>query len=150
MHICDVHFPFQHTAALEVTYQLIEHVRPDIIVVGSDAADFALISSFDIDPDIDEATSDVLDEFERYWMPFINELHLRSPYSKLVYIWGNHERRIKKFLGKNAPKFRQRIMRDYIDIVRDGGRVLYLGETDCVRMERDITDPAFPSTRFRA
>ena len=134
MHLCDIHFPFHHQPALEVVYQLIEHVQPDIIVVGSDAADFALISSFDRDADLGEMTSDVLDEFQGHWAPFIYELRQRAPYALLVYIWGNHERRIKKYLNRMAPKFRKRIMRGYIDIIRAGGAVLYLGYTDAVRI----------------
>ena len=74
MHACDIHFPFEHGPALDVFYQLVERVQPDLIVVGSDSADFALISTFDKDADLDEATDDVLDEFERYWNPFIHRL----------------------------------------------------------------------------
>lgn len=134
MHLADIHFPFENKAALEVVYQLIKHVQPDVIVVGSDAADFALISTFAQDPDLNEETSDVLDEFDEHWTPFIHRVHEAAPLATLVYIWGNHERRIKKFLAERAPKFRKRILRDYVDIVRVGGRVLYLGFVDAVRM----------------
>ncbi len=78
MHIADVHFPFEHKAAMEVMFQLVAHIQPDVIVVGSDTADFALISSFAKDPDIDEETSDVLDEFDEHWTPFIQRLHLKQ------------------------------------------------------------------------
>ena len=120
MHACDIHFPFEHKPALEVFFQLVQHVQPDLIVVGSDAADFALISTFDKDADLDEATDDVLDEFERHWNPFIHRLKEASPRSQLVYIWGNHERRIRAFLNRQAPKFRKRILRDFTNIIRCG------------------------------
>lgn len=133
MHLCDIHFPFQFDPALEVTYQLLRHINPDLIVVGSDAVDFALIGSVDQDPDIDEATSDVLDEFQEHWTPFVHKVCEAAPNAVLVWIWGNHERRIKRFLNKQAPKFRKRILRDFIEIIRCGAGVLYIGDTDYVR-----------------
>ena len=36
MHACDIHFPFEHKPALEVFFQLVQHVQPDLIVVGSE------------------------------------------------------------------------------------------------------------------
>lgn len=94
----------------------------------------ALISSFDKDADLDEETTDLLDEFDEYWTPFIHEVKARAPQAMLLFIWGNHERRIVKWLNKNAPKFRQRILRDFIDIIRCGSAVQYLGYVDKVRM----------------
>lgn len=64
MHLCDIHFPYPHLGALNIAYQLIEIVKPDVIVDGSDIGDFALLSKFDPDPDVEDDTDDILDEFE--------------------------------------------------------------------------------------
>ena len=56
MHLCDIHFPFQHNGALEIAYQLVELVKPDVIVGGSDIGDFALLSKFEPDPDVEDAS----------------------------------------------------------------------------------------------
>lgn len=134
MHAADIHFPFEHQAALEVFYQLVEHIQPDLIVVGSDAGDFALVSTFARDPDLDEETSDVLDEFKLHWDRFVERLRKAAPNAFLVWIWGNHERRILRFVNEQAPKFRKRILRDFITIIRAGGAVAYVGYTDYVRV----------------
>ena len=47
---------------------------------------------------------------------------------------GNHERRIRAFLNRQAPKFRKRILRDFTNIIRCGGSVFYVGNTDYVRV----------------
>jgi hypothetical protein len=98
MHAADIHFPFENKAAMEVFYQLVEHIQPDLIVVGSDAGDFALVSTFARDPDLDEETSDVLDEFKLHWDRFVERLRKAAPGAMLVWIWGNHERRILRYI----------------------------------------------------
>jgi hypothetical protein len=45
MHLSDIHALFQDVAALEVAYQLVEYTQPDVILVGSDSADFVLLVS---------------------------------------------------------------------------------------------------------
>jgi hypothetical protein len=47
---------------------------------------------------------------------------------------GNHERRILRYLNDQAPKFRKRLLRDFIEIIRCGGAVAYIGNTDYVRV----------------
>lgn len=134
MHLHDIHAPFQDEAALDVAYQLVEHVQPDVIVVGSDAADFTLLSSFDPDPDINEEIDDELEGFKAFWYEHINTLRKIAPDATLVYIYGNHEWRILRYLEQNAPKLRKTVLKAWKDVLRAGGAVLYLGEVDWVRM----------------
>jgi hypothetical protein len=134
MHLADVHFPFQHGPALEVTYQLIEEAQPDIIVVGSDAFDFAMLSHFSHDADLNESEPDVLKEAERYWREFILRIRLVAPNAILVWIWGNHDQRLMKYLNDEAPKLRITTMEKFVEIVRCDGEVLYIGYTDYVRI----------------
>jgi hypothetical protein len=134
MHLADVHFPFQHEPALEVTYQLIRDTQPDVIVVGSDAFDFAMLSRFSHDADINEEEADVLQEIVPYWRKLILNVKLAAPDAILVWIWGNHDQRFVKYLNDNAPKFRLTLLDNFIEIVRNGGDVLYVGYTDYVRV----------------
>lgn len=135
MHICDVHAPFQHDQALEVTYQLIKHAQPDVVCVGSDTADLALLSAFAQDPDIDEETTDVLDEFEMFWREHIRRIRQAAPKAIILFIYGNHEMRIFRYLGENARKLRKTVLRRFIEIVRCAGTVWYLGDkVDHVRI----------------
>ena len=53
----------------------------------------------------------------------------------LVYIYGNHEWRILRYLETQAPKIRNTVMKAWRNILRHGGDVLYLGDnTDWVRI----------------
>lgn len=134
MHACDIHFPFPNVSALEVFYQLAEHTQPNIIVVGSDSADFALLSSFKRSADLDENTPDELEVFEMFWLSHIRRLRRVCPNATFVWIYGNHEYRIIRFLNDAAPKLRRTVMKAFKDIIKCDGQVLYLGETDYVRM----------------
>ncbi len=135
MHLHDIHAPFQNDQALEVVFQLVKHAQPKVIVLGSDCGDFPLLSSFAHDPDIDEATSDELDTFELFWLDFIRKLRRLVPKAIFVFIYGNHEIRLFRYLMENGTKVRRSVLRRFIEIVRCGGDVLYLGDkVDWVRM----------------
>lgn len=134
MHLCDIHYPFHNTPGLDLAYQLVEHVQPHVIVVGSDAADFSIISSFPKDPDVVEEGDDVLQTFEEFWNPHIHELRRRAPNATLVYILGNHDVRIYKFIMAMAPQVRRTIWAAFERIIRCGGAVKWIGETDQVRL----------------
>lgn len=131
-HVCDMHFPYQHGPALDVTYQLMKHVQPQFIVVGSDAFDFAMLSSFPQDADEHEA-GDALDLLQVPWSAHVDALRKASPASTLVFILGNHELRLWRFLNERAPELRRTVIRRFVEIVRAGGRVLFIGEVDAVR-----------------
>ena len=134
MHCCDVHFPFANLSALEVFYKLAEHTQPDLIIVGSDSADFALLSNFKRAADLDESTPDELEMFDMFWRSHIMRLKRVCPNAVLAFIYGNHEYRLTRFLNDAAPKLRKTVMKAFVDIIRCDDNVMYLGETDYVRM----------------
>lgn len=133
MHLCDIHYPFHHQPSLEVTYQLVQRILPEVIVVGSDAADFAMCSTFPLDHD-EHDDVDVLDQFEDYWNEHIDRVREASPDSTLVYIFGNHDKRVYDYVMRNAPAVRETVNKRFIEIVRHGGDVFWLGDVDTVRM----------------
>lgn len=132
MHLCDIHAPYQHGPALDVTYQIVRHVWPNFIVVGSDFFDFSSLSSFPQDAD-DAERDDALDSLEAPWNAHIAAISKAAPTATLVFILGNHERRIFDFINRQAPQVRKTVWRRFVEIVRCGGRVLWLGEVDAVR-----------------
>lgn len=133
-HLCDIHFPDHDEAALNLAYRLIARRQPHIIVVGSDTADFSLISSFTPSADHGEAVTDELDELRRYWMPHIDTLQSAAPNAALVFVMGNHEQRIFDFMEGNAPKLRKTVERAWVDTVSYQGRVMWLGRTEEVEI----------------
>lgn len=134
MHLCDIHFPYHHQPSLDVTYQLVRHVQPHLIAVGSDAGDFTLLSSFISDPDEATTDGDVLDEFESYWAEHIQAVRRMAPEAVLFFLLGNHEKRIYDFIMRLAPPIRNTVWRRFVEIVRQGKEVLWLGETDTARI----------------
>lgn len=133
-HVCDVHFPDHDENALALAYELIRRNQPDVIVVGSDTADFGAISSFTPDPDENEAYADVLDNFNRYWKTHIDRLKTVAPAAALVFIMGNHEQRLYDFVANNAPKLRRTVEQAWIESVSYQGRVMWIGHTQEVEI----------------
>lgn len=132
MHLCDIHVPYQHAPALDVAYQLLQHVQPQFTVVGSDYFDFSSLSSFPQDAD-DAERDDALDAVEAPWNAHIAAIRRAAPRSTLVFVIGNHEKRIFDYINRQAPQVRKTVWRRFVEIVRCGGRVLWLGEVDAVR-----------------
>lgn len=132
-HDCDTHFPDHDENALNMRYRLYARKQPDLIVVGSDCADFSVMSSFDGDPDTDELVDDALYQFREYWKPHIDNLNRLCPRAIKVFIFGNHEQRILSYLYRNAPKLRRTVEDAWLQTVRYGG-VLYIGHTEEIEL----------------
>lgn len=132
MHASDIHFPYHDESALDLFYKVVEQASPHVIVVGSDSADFALISSFGADPDLGDY--DELDNLQMYWQNHICRIKEVAPDAILIYIKGNHEHRIENWIKKNASQMRRRIIQTYENIIRNDGDVLFIGHIDAVRI----------------
>lgn len=128
-HLSDLHKGDHDEDADEMNYTMVDIKQPDVVVVGSDTADFGVISHFTPDPDDYETIQDVIDDFSKWWQPHIDRLNAIVPNAKLVFIYGNHEIRIHDWVAENAPKFRNTINRAWVEAVRYGGRVMYIGRT---------------------
>lgn len=128
-HLSDLHKGDNDIDADEMNYRMVEIKQPDVIVVGSDTADFSVISHFAPDPEDFETVQDVIDDFSKFWQPHIDRLNAISPHSKLIFIYGNHEIRIHDWVAENAPKFRKTINRAWVEAVRYNGKVMYIGRT---------------------
>lgn len=133
-HLSDLHKGDEDEDAGEMNYTMVGLKQPDFIVVGSDTADFGVISHFTPDPDDYESVQDVIDDFSKWWQPHIDRLQAIAPDAKLVFIYGNHEIRIHDWVAENAPKFRKTINRAWVEAVRYGGRVMYIGRTQEVEI----------------
>jgi hypothetical protein len=134
MHACDVHEPFPDPQAVEMFMQTVKRVQPDLVVVGSDFGDFYLTTSFDTDPDLMTAYDDEIELYIDRFQKFVKRILDMSPDSKLVFIWGNHERRLLRKLMSDAAQFRRTIMKSFIKGIQFNGKVWYIGEVDHVRL----------------
>jgi predicted phosphodiesterase len=146
MHLSDIHFPFHDEAALALTYKIVQHVQPDVIVVGSDAFDLPTISRFE--PDRDLNVDDWLDQIQPYWRDFIHALRTAAPDALLPFIFGNHDVRALAEIKKlSVPKI---AMRHFVDTIRNEREVLYLGDTQEVDVGNLTVAHGWKTTRYTA
>lgn len=94
----DQHCPFQDDRALDVALKVVSDFSPDLLVAGSDGIDFYAISSFDRDPErMKVGLQDELDVWTRTQVSWRDA----APKARRVYIQGNHEDRLRKYLWRH-------------------------------------------------
>ena len=146
MHLSDIHFPYHDKTALALTYDVIKHVQPDVIVVGSDAFDLPTISRFG--PDADLNVDDWLEQIEPYWLEHIHALRTSAPNAALPFIVGNHDARALAEIKKlSVPRV---TMRQFVDTVRASGDVYWLGDTSEVDIGNLTVAHGWKTTRHTA
>lgn len=134
MHLSDIHEPFGNEYAVNVAFQMVEMAQPDVIILGSDFWDFYLMTTFGTNPEVSMESYDELELLESYWNRFINALNKIAPDAVFLFIWGNHERRIMRYVDNHSVNLHNTIKREFKRIISCGGRVKYIGDVDHVRM----------------
>ena len=86
--------PLHDRDACDVAIQAARLLHPDIIILLGDMLDFAGLSSFSKDPDLRFLIQPAL--VELHWM--IQSIRLACPSSRIIYLEGNHEYRLRRAL----------------------------------------------------
>jgi predicted phosphodiesterase len=98
--LTDLHIPYHNKKLLKLIYKFLKDNQPDYIVLGGDLIDFYSLSRFNKDPrralDI-QKDLDILYEFFK----MLREI---CPNTKIIYIKGNHEARLKTYKWTKAPE----------------------------------------------
>jgi len=102
----DVHFPFQDETCLSLMMQLGRKIKPDGYVILGDLVDFYTLSSFDQDPERAGTLQVELDMA----MDFLGKLSKQNPRSRIVYVEGNHEKRLQKSIWKKPQYYSLRAL----------------------------------------
>lgn len=98
--IADLHIPYHDKEAVAITLHNIMKEKPNVIVLGGDIVDLYSVSHFRKDPSKQCKLQSELNDYN----DFMKEL--RSVHKgKLVYLIGNHERRIQKYLMENTELY---------------------------------------------
>lgn len=100
--ISDHHFPFQDNDVINLVSNFLEEQQPKEIIINGDLIDFWEISKFNKNPPEEKAFQDDLDLTVNY----LYDLRSRCPKSKIIYIEGNHEFRMRRYLISQAPEIR--------------------------------------------
>lgn len=96
--IGDVHIPYHDKGALELTLQFVLHFKPHRIFLIGDIADFYDPSSFLKDPDKVGRLQEEIDES----VSFFTRIRTENPTAKILFIEGNHEERLSRYMKKNS------------------------------------------------
>lgn len=98
--IPDCHIPYEDKKAYDLMLAVAKDIDPDEIVILGDYADFYGLSSHGKDAGIQELFQEELYEvIER-----LKELNKLFPNAKKVFIEGNHEYRLPRYLNKNCKE----------------------------------------------
>jgi predicted phosphodiesterase len=96
--LSDVHVPYHDENAVEATIEYAKrNVKPSVILLNGDIADFYSISRWEKNP----AKRDLLGEL-RLVRDFLGWLALEFPKSKILYKLGNHEERWDAYIWQKA------------------------------------------------
>ncbi len=97
--ICDTQHPFQDQRALREVELFLGEFQPDILIYNGDIGDFYQISTFDKNPGradgLQTDLNSVAGMFTRHG--------ILLPNTRKIFVPGNHEFRLQRFLWGNAP-----------------------------------------------
>ena len=93
----DLHIPYHNKLMVKNFIQFVKDEQPDQIILNGDVVDFYDLSSFDKNPERLNKLQEELD----ICVDLLKNLRKNCPKSKIIYILGNHENRLRRFLWKN-------------------------------------------------
>lgn len=99
-YLSDIHFPYEDKSAYGLALKVIKDLKPDLIFLGGDIADFYSISHYNKDP----ARKLTLQQDLNYIHEELAKLRKLCPKADIVYLSGNHEQRLEKFLASKAEE----------------------------------------------
>jgi predicted phosphodiesterase len=94
--IGDIHIPYQDDKAIKCVLDYSRKYKPDRIIINGDLIDFYTLSVFDKCPERKDSLQDEIDKTK----VFLNKLR-RGYKGEIVYLQGNHENRLQRFLWNN-------------------------------------------------
>lgn len=96
--IPDVHIPYEDKRAVNLMLKVGRDVKPDEVVFIGDVADFYSVSSYGKDPSVYRLLKEEVAEVNG----FLDRVDKAFPRAKKVFIEGNHEFRLQKYILQNA------------------------------------------------
>ncbi len=98
--IPDVHAPYHDQKAYDIMLQIGKAYNPDEIILMGDFGDFYAVQSYCKEPNIEG----LLIKEVREVRDMLKELSQLFKKSKLIYIEGNHEDRLRRYISQKAPE----------------------------------------------
>jgi len=98
--INDLHIPFQDKVAVELVLDFTAKKKPHRVIIDGDGIDFYELSRFDKNPNRKTNLQWEIDEMRGFLIRLRNIL----PKAEIVYIEGNHEARLRKYLWRKGAE----------------------------------------------
>lgn len=99
--IPDCHIPYEDKKAYGLMLEVAKEINPDEIVILGDYADFYQVNFHGKSPDIDGFLIDEIDAV----VARLRELRELFPLAKIVFLEGNHEYRLARYIAANCKEF---------------------------------------------
>jgi len=96
--IPDCHIPYHNKKAYALMLEVAKDINPEEIVILGDYADFYAVNGHGKAADMQHTLNEEVEEVKYH----LNELRELFPEAKIVYIEGNHENRLARYIDKNA------------------------------------------------
>lgn len=95
--------PFHDRRAIDIALQILGQAQPDTVVLLGDNLDFQPLSTrWPVPPEGNQTTAIALLE----WRWLLYQIRGLCPSSRIVYMLGNHEARLEKFLNERAGELK--------------------------------------------
>lgn len=99
--LSDIHYPYEDKAAIKAAVNFIDTVKPDTIILNGDILDMYDVSSFDKSPERMQSLQKEIDKATNLF----KRLRKVAPNARIVFIKGNHEFRLERYLMKHPELF---------------------------------------------
>lgn len=99
--ISDIHYPYQDDKAVKCVLHFIQNNDIDTIILNGDILDFYDVSSFDKEPDRINSLQREINITARLF----KKLRDIKPKARIVFIKGNHENRLERYLKKHPELY---------------------------------------------
>ena len=101
----DVHIPFHNPIYIDMILEIVKTIEPDRIIINGDLGDFYSISRYDKSPEVVTTYDNELEQIK----DFLQRLKASSSNTVIVYLLGNHEKRIEDFIIKTLGPMANRL-----------------------------------------
>ncbi len=98
--IPDQHIPYNKNSVWELLLKTVSEFKPDIIVILGDFGDFYAVSGHLKDPGMGNDLKWEVDQVVMH----LYQLRKLAPKARIVFIEGNHEDRLRRYLWERAPE----------------------------------------------
>lgn len=99
--LSDIHYPYEDKVTINTAVNFIDSVKPDTIILNGDILDMYDVSSFDKSPERMQSLQKEIDKATNLF----KRLRKVAPNARIVFIKGNHEFRLERYLMKHPELF---------------------------------------------